>query len=156
MAIQDKSTEAKQGKGFGGPSPQSSKQDARQQPPSTGADASLAVRAIAGSMTQEAVGLVGRVLQQQEELENQAAQAISANRACMGARILDKAAADIAAMAGTDSLPNPQSAANSLGQALAAVHQQENWRRFTPDQMAAHEGLFLSPAEMARKQLPGA
>ena len=147
MAIKDKTTEDSQGKGFAPKSAPSSAETV---------NASDMALAIQGSMGNEALSLVQQVITAQEQVEDAAARAIVHNRAQMGARILDKVCAEVVEMGATDRIDEPDQYAQQVGQAFMALTEQSRWRKSSPDQLARSKNLFLSPAQMAQKSLPGA
>ncbi|NEZ58776.1 hypothetical protein [Adonisia turfae] len=149
MPIENKSTEAKQNKGFG------SGTEAKQQTKAT-ANASDMALAIQGSMGNEALALVQQVIVAQEQVEDAAANAIVHNRAQMGARILDKVCAEVVEMGATDRIQDPDQYANQVGQAFMALTEQSRWQKSDPSQLARSKNLFLSPQQMAQQALPGA
>ena len=148
MPIENKSTEAKQSKGFGG--------NQSAPPPQPDVNVSDMALAIQVSMGNEALGLVQQVFTAQEQVEDAAANAIVTNRQQMGARILDKVCSEVVEMAATDRLDAPDQYANQVGQAFMAMTQQSAWKKSTPDQLARSKSLFLTPQQMASKALPGA
>ncbi len=147
MAIKDKTTEDNQGKGFAPKSAPS---------PTETVNASDMALAIQGSMGNEALSLVQQVITAQEQVEDAAASAIVHNRAQMGARILDKVCAEVVEMGATDRIDEPDQYAQQVGQAFMALTEQSRWRKSSPAQLARSKNLFLSPAQMAQKSLPGA
>ena len=148
MPIENKSTEAKQSKGFG-----SNQSTSSPQPDVNASDMALAIQ---GSMGNEALGLVQQVFAAQEQVEDAAANAIVVNRQQMGARILDKVCSEVVEMAATDRLEAPDQYASQVGQAFMAMTQQSTWRKSSPDQLARSKNLFLTPQQMVSKALPGA
>ena len=124
----------------------------RGQPTANVTDMALAIQ---GSMGNEALSLVQQVVVAQEQVEDAAAAAIVANRQQMGARILDKVAAEVVEMASTDRLDAPEQYASQVGQAFMALTQQSRWQKSDPAALARSKNLFLSPSEMAQRALPG-
>lgn len=150
MAIKDKTVESNSGQGF---DPAQKPQQPQQTSDVNVSDMALAIQ---GSMGNEALSVVQQVITAQEQVEDAAASAIVRNRQQMGARILDKVCAEVVEMGATDRIDSPDQYADQVGQAFMALTQQSTWRRSSPEQLAKSQSLFLTPAQMAAKSLPGA
>lgn len=154
MAIEDKSTRATQGKGFGTTeqAKTSTNPSTDQQPVDTG----QLVQVIQNSAIQKVVSMVQQADATFEQLESAGAEAILTRESQVSARVLDKVAAGVINQAQTDSIPNAQSLQRQLSQALFEVNRTEAWRTCSAQQMASSNLLFASPADAMKsaKALP--
>ncbi|NEZ61192.1 hypothetical protein D0962_00095 [Leptolyngbyaceae cyanobacterium CCMR0082] len=156
MPIENKSTEAKQGKGFGGStSSQASTGPSTQETP---VDTSSMVQVIQNSAIQKVVNMVQQADATFTQLEDAGADAILTRESQVACRVLDKVAAGVISQAQKDSIPDAQNLQRQLSQALFEVNRTEAWRTCSAKEMASSNLLFGSPADAMKsaKALPGA